>query len=179
MKDYLNITKNPIYVTMKTILFLIPIGIITKTIYVARYGEYVFLLNKESISDNFNIEQSLFTIITYIVLFMLFFKIETYLLPECIFMSKKIKSHVNKNNLDIIFKRRYGFNPFLTFKKEFPDEFIRYDIVVESMSWPMLLIMFLTCANSLIMYLLAIMVFILTIYFGRILLSVLDQYQIK
>lgn len=177
MKQYLNIPRNPIYVSMKTILHFIPIGIITNTIYISRYGEYIFSLKKENIISNFSIESTLFTIIVFIILSFISYFTETFILPEAVFIGKGFKTDLNKNKVDKILKRKYGFNPFIFLKKELPNLSVKYEILVEAMYWPVLLILYLIAFNLWYLYIIAFIVFCLTIFFGRLLISVFEEYK--
>jgi hypothetical protein len=175
MKEYLNIKRKPIFVTMKTLLFFVPVGIITNNIYVHLYGHYTCHFDKYSfLNGHYIIAFLIFSIISGIA-----YLVEKYIIPEFILFSKKIETSEKSNNwTDKYLKNKFGFNVYDKVKELYPNQPLKYELIRELMFWPIVFILWLICMNNILAYVL-IIPFIYIIYqFGRILIGVFDNYNI-
>ena len=181
MKQFLNITKNPIYKTMKTILFFLPIGIITSNIYVFKYGEYVFKLNKQFISDNFDVESVVFCFVVFAVLSFFVKFCQDHIGPLIIIkFQRKNLSYEMVKKLDQYAKYLYRFNPYNRLKKILSkDEYIKYSMLQEVLDIPIMLILWLLAINTVFCYIVASLVFIFSMVLGKFLATTLNHYKIK
>jgi len=176
MKEYLDITRKPIFVTMKTILFFSPILLITNKIYIWKYGDYVFNFSK--INENLDINHCIFSVLIFCVISFVAYGIERYIFPEIILSSKNIKP--NEKALiwfDKYSINKYGFNIYKKFLELYPDQYIRINLIQEVMFIPIMLILWLIVSNTILGYISIILIIYITYQLGKIIRGTLNKYD--
>ena len=174
--------KKPLYITMRTLLFFIPIGIITNDIYVYKFGTYDFSIKIADIASNFNLYNFIFCIVAFSLLAFIVLFIETYLIPELIYSTKKLNIDFNKydSKINRNLLTRFGYNPYLKIKElDNNDIFIRYSLIKESMYLPMTLILWFVCINNAIGYIIASIIFLLTFFYGKVIIEIFRHYNLN
>lgn len=180
MTNYFSITRVKIYKTMKLLLFFMPIGLITNKIYIYHYGEYIFKLDKQHIADNFSFEQTIFTIISFIVLSLIIWIIEKFILPEIVIMGKEFQA-LKKNliDLDEYYNKKYGYNVFKKIKEQYPDSPIKIMLIEEIIFWSVVFSLWVISFNTILGCLLSLFIFVLTIIGCKYAIALLNGYEIK
>lgn len=122
MKENLQaLNRNLLLKAMKTILFIIPIGIITNNIFISIYGDYSICNNMNFFSEHFRIicKNAIFSIVIFSAIFSISYFLEKNLLPDIfLFFDKRSKNlEINKKENKVIiykfFKKVLGFNPYI------------------------------------------------------------------
>jgi hypothetical protein len=166
MKEYLDIKRNPIFVTMKTLLFFVPIGMITNNIYISLYGDYVITLKLVDL----NISHAIVAFVVFCIISFISYYIETELLPM-ILISIDEKLNIESNSFlktikshDLIFEKLMG-QSFLRKYKESENKYsLRVNLYSFYMFFPIMIILWLIAFNTIICYLSILLIIALTIY---------------
>ena len=173
MKEYLNITKRPVYRTMKTLLFFIPIGIITNNIYLFKYGSYDITWKLMDL----NICHAIFGFMVFAIISFFVRWFEIYLFPSLI-ISRTSLEIKPKSWFDNFSKKIYGFNVFEKLKELYPNQPFKIEIIKEVISWPVIFMLWLMASNTVLGYISLVLFMYLTLVFGKIAIGVLNNYEI-
>ena len=176
MKEYLNIRRNPIFVTMKTLLFFLPIGIITNRICEIYLGELRFSL------DSILGHETVIVVSVFCALSLLIHFIESVILPMVlVFIDSKTKidksfkrSIVSTDKILIFLK---GRNPYKEITKLENKQLFRANIAQEITYLCSILILWLIVENTFLSYVSIIFVFILTFYLYKVFNSFFSYYK--
>jgi hypothetical protein len=173
MKEYLNITKNPIYITMKTLFFFIPIGCITSKIFIIKYGTYSFTWK---LSD-LNISHAVFVFFVFATISFIVRWIEIYILPMILIRKGSILKPTESGERFLM--KRFGFNVFKKLKELYPDQPLRFELIKELISWPIIICLLLISVNTFVGILVFILFVIVMFLYSKIIMGILDYYDIK
>jgi hypothetical protein len=179
MKEYLNITRNPIFVTMRTLLFFIPLLLITYNLHEANYG--VLKFSFQSISD-FHI---IFFLSVFSALSLFAYFIESVLLPFVLIgIDKKYNENdlsFNKsiNSTDKVLKKFLSFNPFQKIKEVPNKKMLRFEICRDLMYYVVTSCLWLIAFNTTIAYFSILIVLVITFYLYKIVNTYFYKYGIE
>lgn len=180
MKNYLNLKRKSILISMKTLIYFLPIGQITSNLYVFFYGKYYFQFNKDYILDNLSLTKVFFTIGMFCALSLIAIGIEKFLLPEIILLMKTKKP----GRAGLVYGKKYsirrsGIDSLEVASKKYPNEGLKLKMLKDFMYTPVLLVFCLVAFNSIWSYMAIIPVFYLTLEYGRKFTSLLSHYNVK
>jgi hypothetical protein len=164
-----------IYSSMRTILFTIPICLITDKWYKWMNGDYIFKWDMQNGIDNLSM-QTIYCIVFFCLVFILSYLIETTILPPLSMMLPTInipqKSKVYSN---IILKTMKGVSfPILY---SYINKSHMVSVHSEVLFIPVTLILWLIYANTIIAYLGVALIIIITVFFLRISNSLYHEYK--
>lgn len=169
---YLKIKRKDIFNVMKTIMFLVPTGIMTSNIFVNKYGGYYLSLNQGLIPDSIDIEKTVFAISLFCFLSLVFYAIESFVIPTIISFTHKSIAILGE---DEISKNRYGYNIFEKVKELYPEIKIRNDALQHFSYFIVVGALWLIAFNTFASLMCLIPFFIMSYYFLSIILSVLKK----
>lgn len=170
------VNRNIITKTMKTLLFLIPITLITKDLYIFIYGNFNVIFDWNFIINDFlnNTEKWIFSFLTFCSIFLIFYGFEKLLLPILLFNVGALKNKVILNESieksKQIIKSRFKENLF-----DLLDEITPFDLYKEISFFPVCIFLWLIYANQYWSYLVMIFILLITVLFFRILNGVFDE----
>ncbi len=166
MKEYLDLKRKPFFVTMKTILFFAPIGIITNNIYLCLYGDYHFTLKLADVHVN----QAIVSFLVFSAISFSAFWIERELLPAIlILMDKRFdvesKSFIRSQKILIpFFEKLYSTNPFVRIESIGNKKLFKFRVCSDLMYFPIMLILWLVAVNSFFTYIIIPFILIIAYY---------------
>lgn len=183
MKENLQaLNRNLLLKAMKTIFFIIPIGIITNNIFQSIFGNYSICPNLKYFSDYFNIicRNTIFSIIIFSSIFYFSYFLEKDLFPNIfLFINKRINNlpepRKRKIILHKIFKKIFGFNPFLYLT----EDNIKREAYKQLMYIPIMLSLWLIAINTILSYCMLFIIAFLIIYILMLLNTIINDYQYK
>lgn len=177
MKEYLEaLNKNLIVKALKTLLQLIPIGIITNNIIIAIWGKYDFYWDKKYLLTT----QTISAVTIFSVLFLICYFLETSIIP--FILSSKTISYKDDNKglkngilkSEKILENRYKENPL---NKIHDIKMNRYNFISGFTSFPIIIILWLCCINNIWAYCSISIVLIGLFYFSKSLNSIYNHYD--
>lgn len=158
---------------MKTLFFFIPIGCITNKIYIMKFGEYDFTWKLIDL----NVSHAIYVFFIFATISFIVRWIEVYILPIMLIReSSKLKP---TDSADRFLIRKFGFNVFEKLKELYPNQPLRFEIVKELISWPIIIMLILIAINTIIGIVISILVIILMVLYSKIIMGILDYYEIK
>lgn len=184
MKEYTDISKNSIFVTMKTVLFFLPIGIITNNIYIWKYGLYSFSWNIEEILNNLFTNRPLFAFLVFCIISIVAYTIETFIFPDILIFSKSNEKTDYERSKKWFAKfsiAKYNVNIFdlLVNTEKYKDKPVILILIKELMTIPTILILWLIAFNTIISYISAVIIIILVYILFKNQIQFLRSYGIK
>jgi hypothetical protein len=181
MKEYLNIKRNPIFTTMKTLLFFLPIGIITNNIYVSLYGDYSITFKLVDL----NISHAIVSFVFFCIISIVSYRIEREILPSLLIsIDKRLNTdskHFKESNkvLDKVFLKLYGLNPFERIKGLENKNLFKYKLCADLMYYPITGTLWLIAFSSIFSYILILCIAVLSYYIVAGVNSYFYRYGIK
>jgi len=182
MKDNLKaLNKKLLIKSMKTLLFIIPISIITNNLYIWMYGDYIV---SYSITELINFagndsNKFIFSTISFCLIFIISYDLETTILP---FLFNLYNGKISKKRIDLIDEKSNKILPKSKQKiweKVSKKRISKDDIYATLMVYPVLIVLFLIAINNIWSYISIIAVFIVSVFSFKTINSIMDKYKIQ
>ncbi|MFH2141426.1 MAG: hypothetical protein ABIJ97_03315 [Bacteroidota bacterium] len=157
MKNYTDIKHKSIFITMGTLLYFFPIGIITHNIWTSIYGNnYEICYTWEKIV-NIDAISNIYAFLIFCTLSFFAWGFQKYVYPAIIigFMNNKNMADRKLNDLMQELSTESNLNKMSNILRHKP------------LLYPTIIILWLISINSLVFYLIAFFIFIVTIIFSK------------